>query len=86
MSILRTLGNYIARMGSNKEFMSGVMKYMDPEAMAEMVNKNEHILPRFVEGINPNVFARSGGTMFSKMRYATYRPPMFHGAGEPSEE
>ena len=56
------------------------------KAMAEMVNKNERILPRFVEGINPNVFTRSAGTVFTKMRYATHRPPMFQNTGEPSEE
>ncbi|MBK5092282.1 MAG: hypothetical protein JJE48_02050 [Actinobacteria bacterium] len=132
MSFLRTLGSYMAKMGSNKELMTGLMegldprvvaeainenagimgnimanldpkaiadsmnesmqvmgeviKYIDPKAMAEMVNKNERILPRFVERINPNVFTRSAGTVFSKMRYATYRPSMFQSAGEPSEE
>lgn len=67
-------------------FMGEMMKYVDPKAVAEVLNANERILPRFVEGVNPNVFTRSAGTVFSKMRYATYRPPMFQkteeGAGE----
>jgi hypothetical protein len=62
-------------------FMGEMMKYVDPKAVAEVLNANERILPRFVEGVNPNVFTRSAGTVFSKMRYATYRPPMFQKAG-----
>jgi hypothetical protein len=132
LSFLRTLGSYMAKMGSNRELMAGVMegldprvvaeavnenagmmveimkyldpkaiadsmnesmqfmgeviKYIDPKAMAEMVNRNERILPRFVEEINPNVFTRSAGTVFAKMRYATYRPSIMQGVEEPSEE
>lgn len=62
-------------------FMGEMMKYVDPKAVAEVLNANERILPRFVEGVNPNVFTRSAGTVFSKMRYATYRPPMFQKGG-----
>lgn len=132
MSLMRALGRFSGKMGSNREFISGVMegmdpravaeainenadfmgkvmsnldpkaiadsmtegmefagevlKYIDPKAVAEVINKNERILPRFVEGINPNVFTRSAGTVFTKIRYATYRPPMFQKAGQPQEE
>lgn len=132
MSLMRSVGRFSGRMGSNKEFMAGVMegldprvlaevinesagtmaqvakhldakviadsmneslgfmgemmKYMDPKAFAEVLNANERILPRFVEGVNPNVFTRSAGTVFAKMRYATYRPPMFQKAEAGAEE
>lgn len=132
MSVMRSLGRISGKMGSNKEFISGMMegmdpravaqainenagmigkitsnldpkamadsmnegmsfmgdvlKYIDPKAVAEVVNRNERILPRFVECINPNVFTRSAGTVFTKLRFATYRPPMFTKAGEVSEE
>lgn len=134
MSFMRSIGKFSGRMGSNKEFMAGVMegldprviaevinessgmmaqvakyldakaiadsmnesigflagimKYVDPKAVASAINANERILPRFVEGVNPNVFTRSAGTVITKMRYATYRPPMFQkpGAGGDEEE
>lgn len=132
MSVMRSLGKFSGKMGSSKEFMSGVMegmdprtvaaavneniafmsgliknldpkamadamgegaefmaeviKYIDPEAIAEIINRNERILPRFVECINPNVFTRSAGTVFTKLRYATYRPPMFQKPGETQME
>ena len=74
-------------MGDGLEFVGDVMKYMDPKKVAEVINKNERILPRYIECINPNVFTRSAGTVFTKLRYATYRPPMFQKPGEePSEE
>lgn len=128
MSVMRSLGKFSGKMGSNKEFISGVMEgmdprtvadavnenadfmsglmknldpkamadmvgesasfmaevlqYVDPEAIAQVINQNERILPRFVECINPNVFTRSAGTVFTKLRYATYRPPMFQKPGE----
>ncbi len=63
-------------------FMGDVLKYMDPSKVAEVVNKNERILPRYIECINPNVFTRSAGTVLTKLRYATYRPPVF---GKPEE-
>ncbi len=132
MSVMRSVGRLSGKMGSNKEFISGVMegidplavaeavnentefmsglmkgldpkamagaieesasfmadvmKYIDPEAIAVVINENERILPRFVECINPNVFTRSAGTVFTKLRYATYRPPMFQKPGEASAE
>lgn len=132
MSLMRSMGRFSGKMGSNSEFISGVMegmdpsalarainensgfmgelvkhldarafadsmnesmafmgetmKYIDPAAVAEVVNANERILPRFVEGINPNVFTRSAGSVFTKLRYATYRPPMFQKPGEETEE
>lgn len=64
------------------EFAGEVMKYIDPQAVAAMINKNERLLPRYIECINPNVFTRSAGTVFTKLRYATYRPPMFQKPGE----
>jgi hypothetical protein len=74
-------------MNDGLEFVGDVMKYMDPKKVAEVINKNERILPRYIEGINPNVFTRSAGTVVSKLRYATYRPPMFEKPGEaPSED
>jgi hypothetical protein len=74
-------------MGDGLEFVGDVMKYMDPKKVAEVINKNERILPRYIECINPNVFTRSAGTVVTKLRYATYRPPMFQKPGEePSEE
>jgi len=128
MSVMRSLGRFSGKMGSNKEFISGamegmdprsvaeainenadfmtgimknldpkaiadavgesasfmadVLQYVDPEAIAEVINRNERILPRFVECINPNVFTRSAGSVFTKLRYATYRPPMFQKPGE----
>ena len=69
-------------MNDGLEFVGDVMKYMDPKKVAEVINKNERILPRYIEGINPNVFTRSAGTVVSKLRYATYRPPMFEKPGE----
>lgn len=132
MSVMRSLGRLSGKMGSNGEFMAGVMegldpravakavnenadfmgkvmkhldakaiadsmtdslefvgetmKYIDPKAVAEVLNKNERILPRFVECVNPNVFTRSAGTVFTKLRYATYRPPMFQKAVVVTEE
>ena len=128
LSLMRTIGRIGARLGSNKEFISGVMegmdaqavaaainenahfmgevmkhldpkaiadsmneglafagevmRYIDPKAVAEIVNKNEKILPRYIECISPNVFTRSAGTVFQKLRYATYRPQMFQRAEE----
>jgi hypothetical protein len=128
MSVMRSFGRFSGKMGSNKEFISGMMEgmdprsvaeavnensdfmtgimknldpkaiadavgesasfmadvlqYVDPEAIAEVINRNERILPRFVECINPNVFTRSAGSVFTKLRYATYRPPMFQKPGE----
>lgn len=73
-------------MSESMAFMGEMMKYVDPKAVAEVLNANERILPRFVEGVNPNVFTRSAGTVFSKMRYATYRPPMFQKAEEGAAE
>jgi hypothetical protein len=73
-------------MNESMSFMGDMMKYIDPATVAEVINNNERILPRFVEGINPNVFTRSAGTVFTKLRYATYRPPMFMKAGEDTEE
>jgi hypothetical protein len=124
---MRSLGRFSGKMGSNKEFISGVMegmdpraiaeaisenagmmakvtecldaraiadsmndslgfmaemmKYIDPKAVAEVLNANERILPRYLECVNPNVFTRSAGTVFTKLRYATYRPPMFQKGG-----
>jgi hypothetical protein len=68
--------------GESASFMAEVLQYVDPEAIAQVINQNERILPRFVECINPNVFTRSAGTVFTKLRYATYRPPMFQKPGE----
>lgn len=65
-------------MNEGLSFMGEVMKYLDPRAVAEIINKNERLLPRYIECINPNVFTRSAGTVFTKLRYATYRPPMFN--------
>lgn len=65
-------------MNESMAFMGEVMKYIDPQAVADMINKNERLLPRYIECINPNVFTRSAGTVFTKLRYATYRPPMFN--------
>jgi len=74
-------------MNDGLEFMGEVMKYMDPQKVADMINKNERLLPRYIECINPNVFTRSAGTVVSKLRYATYRPPMFQKPGEePSQD
>lgn len=73
-------------MNESMGFMGEMMKYVDPKAVASMINANERILPRFVEGVNPNVFTRSAGTVFTKMRYATYRPPMFQKAGEGGDQ
>ena len=73
-------------MNESLVFMGDVMKYMDPQKVADMINKNERILPRYVECINPNVFTRSAGAVVSKLRYATYRPPMFAKPGEESIE
>ena len=127
MSFMRSLGRLFGKMGSNKEYISGMiegidprvvaeainenagmmsdvakhldakaiadsmnesiafmgemMKYIDPKAVAEVLNANERILPRFVECVNPNVFSRSAGTVFTRLRSATYRPPMFQKAG-----
>lgn len=64
-------------MNQGMAFMADMFKYIDPKAVAEIINKNERILPRYVECINPNVFTRSAGTVITKLRYATYRPPMF---------
>ncbi len=69
-------------MSDTLDFMGEVLKYMDPKKVAEVINKNERILPRYIECINPNVFTRSAGTVVSKLRYATYRPPMFAKPGE----
>lgn len=68
-------------MNEGMTFMGEVMKFIDPKAVAGVINANERLLPRYVECINPNVFTRSAGTVFSKMRYATYRPPMFQKPG-----
>ncbi len=73
-------------MNESISFMGDMMKYIDPTAGAEVINDNERILPRFVEGINPNVFTRSAGSVFTKLRHATYRPPMFQKVGEAVEE
>lgn len=73
-------------MNEGLEFVGDVMKYMDPKKVAEVINKNERILPRYIECINPNVFTRSAGTVVSKLRYATYRPPMFEKPGEEAAE
>lgn len=75
-------------MNEGMAFMGESMKYLDPKAIGEVINMNERILPRFVECINPNVFTRSAGTVFTKLRFATYRPPMFQkaGVGEQAEE
>lgn len=123
LSFMRTIGRIGARLASNKEFISGIMegmdpqaiasainenahmmgqvvkyldpkavaesmnegiafageviRYIDPKAVAEIINKNERILPRYIECISPNVFTRSAGTVFQKLRYATYKPQMF---------
>jgi hypothetical protein len=69
-------------MNESLDFMGDLLKYMDPKKVAEVVNKNERILPRYIECINPNVFTRSAGSVVSKLRYATYRPPMFENPGE----
>jgi hypothetical protein len=69
-------------MNDGLDFVGDVMKYMDPKKVAEVINKNERILPRYIECINPNVFTRSAGSVVSKLRYATYRPPMFEKPGE----
>jgi hypothetical protein len=73
-------------MNEGLEFVGDVMKYMDPEKVAAVINKNERLLPRYIECINPNVFTRSAGTVVSKLRYATYRPPMFQKPGEAPDE
>ena len=73
-------------MNDSMMFMGEMMRYIDPNTVAEVINQNERILPRFVEGINPNVFTRSAGTVFTKLRHATYRPPMFQKPGEVSGE
>ena len=73
-------------MGEGLEFAGEVMKYMDPQKVADVINKNERLLPRYVECINPNVFTRSAGAAVTKLRMATYRPPMFNKAGEAPEE
>jgi hypothetical protein len=69
-------------MGEGLAFAGEVMKYMDPQKVADVINKNERLLPRYVECINPNVFTRSAGAAVSKLRLATYRPPMFGGDSE----
>jgi hypothetical protein len=73
-------------MNEGLEFAGEVMKYMDPQKVADVINKNERLLPRYVERINPNVFTRSAGTVLSKLRYATYRPPMFQKGGQAAED
>ncbi len=67
-------------------FVGDMMKYMDPEKVAQVINENQRILPRYIECIDPDVFTRSAGSMVSKLRYATYRPPMFQKPGEASSE
>lgn len=69
-------------MGEGLVFAGELMKYMDPQKVADMINNNERLLPRYVELINPNVFTRSAGAAVNKLRYATYRPPMFGGTSE----
>lgn len=64
-------------MGEGLEFAGEMMKYLDPQKVADVLNKNERLLPRYVECIDPNVFTRSAGSVMSKLRFATYRPPMF---------
>lgn len=73
-------------MGDSIAFVGEVMKYMDPQKVADVINNNERLLPRYIECINPNVFTRSAGAAVSKLRYATYRPPMFGGGEETTEE
>lgn len=68
------------------DFAADVLKYIDPKAAAEVLNRNERILPRFAEHVNPNVFTRSSGVVFNKLRYATYRPPMFQKSDEEVEQ
>lgn len=67
-------------------FAGEMMKYMDPQKVADMINNNERLLPRYMECINPNVFTRSAGAVVTKLRFATYRPPMFSKAGDVPEE
>lgn len=73
-------------MTESLDFMGDMLKYMDPVKVAEVINKNERLLPRYIECINPNVFTRSAGTVVTKLRYATYRPPMFQKPGEAAAE
>lgn len=73
-------------MNEGLAFAGEMMKYMDPQKVADVINKNERLLPRYVECINPNVFTRSAGAVVTKLRFATYRPPMFAKAGEASED
>ncbi|HEY5531034.1 MAG TPA: hypothetical protein VIK22_03420 [Candidatus Anoxymicrobiaceae bacterium] len=69
-------------MSEGLAFAGEMMKYLDPQKVADVINKNERLLPRYVECINPNVFTRSAGAAVSKLRMATYRPPMFGGDSE----
>lgn len=66
-------------------FAGEMMKYMDPQKVADVINNNERLLPRYMECLDPNVFTRSAGAVISKLRFATYRPPMFETAGENTE-
>lgn len=73
-------------MGEGLELAGEMLKYMDPEKVAGVINKNERLLPRYLECIEPNVFTRGAGAVVGKLRFATYRPPMFSPAGVAAEE
>lgn len=73
-------------MGEGLEFAGEMLKYMDPEKVADVINRNERLLPRYLECIEPNVFTRSAGAVVGKLRFATYRPPMFSPAGVGADE
>ncbi|MDD5748103.1 MAG: hypothetical protein PHP64_03475 [Actinomycetota bacterium] len=69
-------------MSEGLSFAGELLGYMEPEAVAEVMNKNEMILPRYIERISPNVFTRSAGSVLAKLRYATYKPPIFQKSNE----
>ncbi len=73
-------------MGEGLQFAGELLKYMDPQKVAEVINRNERLLPRYLECINPDVFTRGAGAVVGKLRFATYRPPMFSPAGADVEE
>jgi len=50
---------------------------MDPQKVADVIIRTRGCSPAYVECINPNVFTRSAGAAVTKLRFATYRPPMF---------
>ncbi|MHB8893923.1 MAG: hypothetical protein ACYC99_01935 [Candidatus Geothermincolia bacterium] len=59
MSIMRKLGRAGGKVGSNREFVSGLLEEVDPDTISDVINENPELVGRVVGGIDPVVLLAS---------------------------